>query len=278
MTNKSFRSRPAWQVSVIVIVAYFALDRYVGPTSRGLLKALAGEEPSLLRTAVRALLHYPGPYILVPAFVTALIVGRKNLAEVWGFDKWPWRGLGFALLCTLPLPLVYFFAYPLSDPSTLPVRYLNSALLPGIAEEVLFRCFLFGLLFRVAKWGFLPAAMLGAVIFGGGHLYQGHAISDSLSVFGITAVAALWWAWIYVEWDYNPWVPIGFHVFMNGWFVIFTVSDSALLPLAGEIARASVVVISIVVTLALRRRNGGRMIVGELWFKGPRTHAPLSEL
>ena len=267
MTHKSFTARPAWQIVVIVIAAYFLIDRYVGPTSRGIVKSMAGQEPSSLMTALRLLLHYPGPYILLPAFVTALIVGRKKLAEVWGFDKWPWRGLGFAFLCCLPLPLVYFFAYPMSDVSTLPTRYLNSAILPGIAEEVLFRCFLFGLLFRAAGWGFLPAAMLGAVIFGSGHLYQGNATLDSLGVFGITAIAAVWWAWLYVEWDYNPWVPIGFHVFMNGWFVIFMVSESALLPIAGEIARASVVLISIAVTLAMKQRQGGRTIVGGLWLK-----------
>jgi len=268
MTDNSFNSLAKWQVAAIIIITNFAIDRYVGPTSRGLVKALVGEEPSLLRHIVRALLHYPGPYILVPAFATILIFGRAKLLQLWGFDKTPWRGLGFALLCTLPLPLVYIFAYPISDLSTLPVRYLNSALLPGIAEEVLFRCFLFGLLFRLANWGFLPAALLGALIFGSGHLYQGYAILDSLGVFGITAFAALWWAWIYVECDYNPWVPIGFHVFMNGWFVIFTVSETALLPLAGEIARASVVVISIVATLAMKRRQGGRTIVGGLWIKG----------
>ena len=270
MTNKSFSSFAKWQIAVIVIVTYFILDRYVGPSSRGLVKALAGEDPSLLRHTVRALLHYPGPYILVPAFVTALIVGRKNLMHVWGFDKTPWRGLAFAFLCTLPLPIVYASTTPLQDPSTMFAEVINYAVLPGIAEEVLFRCFLFGVLFRVAKWGFLPAAMLGAVIFGAGHLYQGNAVLDSLGVFGITLVAGLWWAWIYVEWDYNPWVPIGFHVFMNGWFNVFVVSDTALLPIAGEIARASVVVISITVTLAIKRQNGGRTIVGPLWIKGPR--------
>ena len=268
MTEKTFTSRPAWLIALIIIATYLALDNlYVGESSRALVGALVVDAQAWLKYPVRRLLHYPGPYILVPAFVTTLIIGRKNLARVWGFDKWPWRGLGFAFLCCLPLPLVYFFAYPMSDLSALPMRYLNSAILPGIAEEVLFRCFLFGLLFRVAKWGFLPAALLGAVIFGSGHLYQGNSTLDSLGIFGITAIAAVWWAWLYVEWDYNPWVPIGFHVFMNGWFVIFMVSDSALLPIAGEIARASVVLISIAVTLATKLRQGGRTIVGRFWYK-----------
>ena len=87
MTDKTFTSRPAWLIALITIAAYFLLDRYVGATSRGLVKALAGEAPSLLRTCVRALLHYPGPYIIVPAVITAVIVGQKNFLEVWGFDK-----------------------------------------------------------------------------------------------------------------------------------------------------------------------------------------------
>ena len=271
MAHKSFTSRPSWQVSIIVIGTYLLLDQlYVGESSRNLVKVIAGDASSFMRYTVGIFLHYPGPYIIVPAIVTALIVGRKNLLQVWGFDKMPWRGLGFAFLCTLPLPLVYSFAYPISDLSTLSLRYLNSAILPGISEEVLFRCFLFGVLFRVAGWGFLPAAILGALIFGLAHLYQGKAILDSLAVVGITSVAGLWWAWVYVEWDYNPWVPIGFHIFMNGWFVIFTVSNSAILPIVGEIARVSVVLISIAVTLMLKQRNGGRIIVGNLWLRWPR--------
>ena len=268
MTDKTIASRPTWLTAITILTAYFLLDKlYVGDMSLAVATAVAGDAPTWLKYMIRRLLHYPGPYLLVPAVVTILIVGRKNLVKVWGFDKWPWRGVAFAFFCCLPLPLVYFFAYPISDLSALPIRYLNSAIMPGVAEEVLFRCFLFGLLFRVAKWGFLPAAMIGAVIFGSGHLYQGHAILDSLGVFGITAFAALWWAWLYVEWDYNPWVPIGFHVFMNGWFVIFTVSDSALLPIAGEIARASVVLISIALTFVMKQRQGGRAIVGRLWLK-----------
>ena len=269
MLHKSYYSLSKWQLAAIVIITFFVLDNiYLGPVSWGFVNRLGGDGLSWQSLSAAVVVHY-GPYVLVPIFIAMLIFGRANLLHLWGFDKMPWRGLGFALLCTLPLPLVYMLAYPISDLSTLPLRYLSDALLPGIAEEVLYRCFLFGLLFRAAQWGFLPAAILGAVIFGSGHLYQGHAILDSLGVFGITAFAALWWAWIYVEWDYNPWVPIGFHVFMNGWFVIFTVSETALLPLAGEIARASVVVISIVATLAMKPRQGGRTIIGGLWIKGP---------
>ena len=271
MTNKAFTTLPKWQVSVIVIVAFFVLNNvYLGPMSWGIVNSLAEGATPFHRVLVSAVIHYLGPQIFLPAFITALIVGQKNVQHILGFDKALWRGLGFAFFCTLPLPLVYAFTTPLSDINTLSLEILKYAILPGMSEEVLFRCFLFGLLFRLANWGFLPAAMFGALIFGAGHLYQGNAVLDSLGVFGITLVAGLWWAWIYVEWDYNVWVPISFHVLMNGWFNVFVVSDTALLPIAGEIARALVVVISIALTISFKKRNGGRKIVGRLWLKGSR--------
>lgn len=270
MKPESFSSRPKWLIALIVIFTYFVLNHiYLGPTSWGVVRTLAGDGSPWHRLSVSAIVHYIGPQVLIPLLVTALIVGRANVLKILGFNKTPWRGLGFAFLCTLPLPLVYTFTTPLQDTSTMLVDVLNYAVLPGTSEEVLFRCFLFGLLFRLANWGFLPAAMFGAIIFGAGHLYQGNTLLDSFGIFIITLVAALWWSWIYVEWNYNIWVPIGFHVLMNGWFNVFVVSETALLPIAGEIARALVVVISITVTVVLKRRDGGRTITGRSWFQGP---------
>ena len=270
MTHTYCSSLAKWQIAAIVIITFFILNNiYLGPTSWGLVHTLAGEGSPWQRLFFAGIIHF-GPYILVPILVTLMIVRRKNLFHVLGLNQNIWRGLGFALLCTLPLPLVYVFTTPFQDTSTMIINVLNFAVLSGISEEVLYRCFLFGLLFRLANWGFLPAAIFGAFIFSAGHLYQGKAVLDTLGIFGITLIAGLWWSWIYVEWDYNAWIPIGFHVFMNGWFNVFVVSDTALLPLTGEIARASVVIISIAATIIMKRRNGGRTITGSLWIKGNR--------
>lgn len=263
MSDKISSARSHVQVSVIVILTFFVLNNiYLGPVSWSIVRALAGEAPPLQRLSVAAAFHYIGPQFIVPLCVTAFILGRANMFEALGLGQTPWRGLGFAVLCTLPLPLTYAFTTPLQDISKIFIDVLNDAILAGFSEELLFRCFLFGLLFRFAKWKFLPAAMLGAIIFAIGHLYQGNAILDSASVFAITLAAALWWAWLYVKWNYNAWVPIGFHVLMNGWFNVFSVSETALLPIAAEIARVSVVVISIILTMGLNRQNEGQEITG----------------
>ena len=269
MTHKSFTSLPRWLIAVIIIATYIAVDQlYRGSFSWKIINGLVEDGTRWQRLFVAAIVDWLIPLVLMPILVTAFIVGKANLREVLGFNKSPWRALGFAFLCTLPLPLVYALTTPLQEPSKMVLEVLYYAVVSPFSEELIFRCFLFGLLFRLAKWGFLPAAMFGGVIFAVGHLYQGHAVLDSMGIFGITFIASLWWAWLYVEWDFNAWVPIGFHVFMNGWFNIFVVSDTTLLPLAGEIARASVVILSIVLTVAMKRRQGGRTIVGSLWYKG----------
>ena len=145
---------------------------------------------------------------------------------------------------------------------------LRSAILPGIGEEVLFRAFLFGFLFRFAGWGFLPAALLGAVIFGAGHLDQGKGVLDSAAVFAITGIGAIWFAWLYVEWGYNIWVPAAFHVLMNFYWDWFTISDTAVGPVAANALRLAVILLSILITILAARRRGGRIVRGRAWHWG----------
>lgn len=141
-----------WLIAAIVIITFFVLDYiYLGPTFWDVVQTVAGDGPKWQRFSVSAVIHYIGPQVLVPFLVAALIVRCANVVKVLGFNKTPWRGLGFAFLCTLPLPLVYAFTTPLQDTSTMFADVMDYAVLTGISEEVLYRCFLFGLLFRLAK-------------------------------------------------------------------------------------------------------------------------------
>ena len=78
----------------------------------------------------------------------------------------------------------------------------------GFFEELIYRGFVFGQLFRYAAWGFLPAALLTALAFGSLHLYQGHDLLSALSAFGVTALGSFFFSWLYVEWNYNLWSVI----------------------------------------------------------------------
>ena len=65
-------------------------------------------------------------------------------------------------------------------------------------EEIVFRGFLFGQLFRKAAWGFIPAVLINAVIFGMGHLYQGNSLGETTGVFFVTLIGGVWFAWLYI--------------------------------------------------------------------------------
>ena len=260
--------KPTWLISLIVITTFFCVDIFTTRGSRAIINAVAGDWPGLDRVFAFGVFHWGLPYVLTPIIVTALLFGKSTALDKLGLNRSILKGLGFAFAVTLPLPLVYAFTTPIAGTGDMIPNLLHYAIFAGSAEEILYRCFLFGLLFQTARWSFLPAALLGGIIFGIGHLYQGNNILESSGVFLITFVGALWWSWLYVEWDYNAWVPIGFHVFMNGWFQIFVVSETALLPIAGEISRALVVLLSIGLTLAMTKKRGGRTIKGQLWWKG----------
>lgn len=122
-------------------------------------------------------------------------------------------------------------------------------LFAGFFEEYLFRGFLFGILFRKLKWGFVPAAILGAAIFGLAHVYQSSAFIETISVFLITAMGSIWFSWLYIEWNNNLWVPIFLHITMNLSWILFDVSSNAIGGLYTNIFRVFTIALSILITI-----------------------------
>ncbi|MGB9428393.1 MAG: CPBP family intramembrane glutamic endopeptidase [Gammaproteobacteria bacterium] len=119
----------------------------------------------------------------------------------------------------------------------------------GFAEEILFRGFAFGLLYRRVRMGFWLSIILPTVFFAIGHLYEVHGIGDSVGILIITGLGSLWFAWLYVTWEYNLWVPIAMHALMNSWWTVFSAGNSALGNTDANIARMLTILLSIVLTL-----------------------------
>ncbi len=59
---------------------------------------------------------------------------------------------------------------------------LVSAVAAGFFEELFFRGFLFGQLYRFSKLGFFPSVVIGALLFASMHLYQSN---DAITLAGI---------------------------------------------------------------------------------------------
>ena len=193
---------------------------------------------------------------IVPALVFVVVkYGHKNVFEILGLNKEFLKPLGITLIATLPMLLGYALLGNISQELDYKVLF-HKTILAATMEEFLFRGFLFGILFRKLNWGFLPAAILGALIFGLGHVYQGSTIMESSGIFGVTLLGGLLYSWLYVEWNFNLWVPICMHFFMNlAWFV-FDISSNALGGIGANAFRFLSVALIIVLTIRFAKKRG----------------------
>lgn len=257
-------TKPRWLIAALAIAVFFAVDT-IGLTP---FKALAGDWTGWPRIAALGAVGY-GLYLLAPLALTAWLFGPRQASAALGLTAPVLKGLGVALLGTLLLPIGYALIgrlVPLDE--ALAQDFMRGAVLPGIAEELLYRALLFGLLFRFAGWGFLPAVLINALLFGAAHLYQSGEPTEAAMIFAITGVGAALAAWLYAEWDFNLWVPIGVHILMNAWWSLFAVDDSALGSGWANLIRLAGVLGLIALTLIHARRRGHRIVRGRAWLWG----------
>jgi len=123
---------------------------------------------------------------------------------------------------------------------------ITGSIYPAFFEEIIFRAILFGLLFRMCKWGFIPAALTTSVIFGLGHLYQSHNISSALMLIAFMAVAGSWFAWLYCECGYRIWYPMWMHLIMNASYGVFNMSGGAMGEASANIFKGLTILLSLV--------------------------------
>ena len=186
--------------------------------------------------------------------VSALLYTPQKVAASLGLNKGFFMGMGYGLLFTLPMFIGYASIGTLQEDWTLVgilFLFIGAAM-----EEVLYRGFLFGQLFRKAGWGFIPAVLLNAVIFGMGHLYQGNSFGETMGVFLVTLLGGIWFAWLYIEWEDNLWIAISLHIFMNLSWLLFSVGDTALGGWGANFFRIMTIAFSIVFTIMYRQQQG----------------------
>lgn len=240
VVNKSDHPGNAIIIIVVFLISFFG---------RELLEGLIDFKlsPSWWRTAY----HYSW-FFVPPLIATGFLFGFNNLCHSLGLSGSLFTGFVFALITVSPMWIGSVMSGSLNADVGLFVR---SALLPGLFEEFLFRGFLFGLLFRKAGWGFVPAAMIGALIFGAAHMYQGSTFGESAAIFGVTFMGALWFAWLFIEWDENLWIPVFLHIMMNASWSLFEVSDTALGNEYSNIFRVTTIVLTVVITIIRNKRR-----------------------
>ncbi|NVO29927.1 CPBP family intramembrane glutamic endopeptidase [Hymenobacter lapidiphilus] len=236
---------------VAVTFSTFLLALY-GP---GYAMQLLGVEPSEL-SKLETLLYISCSWIWVPMLMLAIWCGPRRVLSELGWQAPIGTGLLMGLGCTLPMLLGYAVLFPLTTKAgpALLSGLFGGALLAGLREETLFRGFLFGQLYRHGKLPWLLVILVESGIFASLHLYQSHDFMSAVSVMAITFGGGVWFGWLFKSWK-NLWVPIFLHVFMNGWWMLFEVDNSAVGSVGANVFRVLTIVLSVVITRRHLRRQ-----------------------
>lgn len=201
-------AKKKWIIALLVLTT-FLLMRYI---KYFWAYAIIGvEEWNAMDTDVAVTIVVYSQLLVV--FLVTLLLFQKQALGVLGLQSGLIKGLMIGFLTTLPMFIGYGIVYGLHEPVTLSLVH-HDLVLAGFFEELLFRGFLFGILYYRAGWGFVPAIIIPSVFFGIGHLYQAHSFSESMAVFAFTTLASCGFAFFYVVWR-NLWVVIFLHGFMD---------------------------------------------------------------
>jgi membrane protease YdiL (CAAX protease family) len=199
----------------------------------------------------------------IPLFIGTLIIGGKtDLLCNFRLDKSILKALIVAIICTLPMYVGFSILFDLNldvEINTI----LIGVIAAGFFEELYFRGFLFGLPFRKTRLGFILSVLFGAVYFGALHVYQSTAIHEIIGIFLITFLGGILFAWVYAEWNFNLWVPIFLHMFMNLAWELFSVSENALGGMYSNVFRLVTIALVIIITVLYKRRKGEKFKINK---------------
>ena len=251
------------KTSIIVVISfltYYVISEYFGK----------------IFTAIDILVNfriisYIITYIItgIPIFIgTTIIHGDFKIFKYLGLKGNFIMGFLLAVIFTLPMLIGGLIFFPFNYKITLPA-IIQLTICAGLFEELYFRGFLFGQFFKYTKIGFIPSIILGALLFASGHLYQSTEFSVLIGVFLTTFMGAVFFAWLYVEWNYNLWIPVCMHFLMNLSWEIFTVSENALGGVTSNIFRGLTIALAISATVIYKKRKGLKLEVNKktLWWK-----------
>ena len=189
---------------------------------------------------------------------TYFIIKSWSVFKGLGVHLSPLRAIIISLIFTAPMLIGGFLFFEFS-PSRSFDNLIAGSLGAGFFEELYFRGFLFGMVYRYTRLGFLTSIVLGALIFASGHLYQSSELAEVVGIFAITFMGAFLFAWLFVEWNYNLWIPIWLHTFMNLAWLIFEMDDTALGGMLPNILRVMTIVLAIGGTILYKKKKNLKM-------------------
>lgn len=192
---------------------------------------------------------------LIPLAITAkILLPKRKLAEVFSLDKSPFTGFVLAITGTLPMLIGYFFFFQLIKKLNLESLFINTLSSPFF-EELIFRAFLIGILYRYTELGFITSILFGSFLFAQVHFYQSQNTIELIEIFVITFLGSILFAWIYFEWNFNLWTAIFVHLLMNLYWELFTISENVSGNFYGNLFKFLSILLIIVITIYYKKKK-----------------------
>lgn len=193
---------------------------------------------------------------LLPLLITVSILHKNyiNIPEKLGLSKSLPTGIIFAFFCTLPMLIAYVPKFSFNVELSLNTIIINT-ISSAFFEEIIYRAFLFGQLYRYTRLGFVPSVFLGSLLFGIAHLYQSTDLNELVGIFSLTFIGSVLFSWIYAEWKFNLWTAIFLHCLMNLYWLIFDVDTNALGGTYANIFRFTTVFLAIFGTMLYKKKT-----------------------
>lgn len=246
---------------VISVGGYYILDKLLFNNLQGFISKMAhNNELSYLLTLLITGL---------PLFIGVLVINKPRLFfKSLGINKSITKGAFFSLICTLPMLIGYSIVFDFNSDITWS-EIFRGAIIAAFIEELYFRGILFGQIYRFTKLGFIPSILYGAIIFASFHLYQSQDLLTLIGIFTTTFLGSILFAWAYVEWKNNLWIPIFLHFFMNLFWMLFSAGENALGGVYANIFRILTILLIIVLTVIYKKKKGLTFEINKstIWMK-----------
>lgn len=209
------------------------------------------------------LLSYILTYFIIgtPIYIGTYIINPKiRIFKSLGLFHNPIKPFLITLLFSLPMFLGGLFFFEFNQEISIP-NIIAGTIVVGFVEELFFRGFLFGQIFRYTQLGFISSIIIGAIIFASGHLYQSQDSFELVGIFLVTFMGAILFAWLYVEWNYNLWIPIFLHSLMNLAWHLFEMDETAMGGILPNIFRGLTIVLAIVFTIIYKKKQNQELMI-----------------
>jgi hypothetical protein len=203
-------------------------------------------------------------YIIVglPMLVGLFLIHKpKEIINSIGLKNGFFKGMLFSFIVTLPMLIGYSVFLNFNKDISIN-SILVGVIFAAFFEELIFRGILFGQIFRYTRIGFIPSILICALFFASGHLWQSNDISILTGIFVTTFFGAGLFAWLYIEWDNNLWIPMGLHLFMNLHWDLFS-GANALGGKYENVFRIITITLAIVGTIRYKKHQGLKLNINK---------------